>query len=71
MIRKSRVFKKSLKLENNGKSFKKRSSTKRRLSKRIQINNQKGSGSNNRCCGCGRKSRKRRTIGPRPLGSSK
>lgn len=70
MIRKSRSSKKSIQINANGKSIRKRRSTRRRLSKkRIQINNQKGSG--NSCCGCGRQSRKKRTIGPRPLGTSK
>ena len=69
MIRKSRTFRKSIKLANNSRSLRKRRSTRRRSSKRIQINNQKGSGSRNSCCGCGRQSRKKRTIGPRPLGA--
>ena len=67
MIRKSRVFKKSIQINANVKSIRRRRSTRRRLSKkRVTLNKQIGSSRKIR-----RKSRRKRTIGPRPLGTSK
>ena len=65
------MYKSKRKMLNSKKrSYRKSKSTLRRKSKRLVLKNQAGSGSG--CCGkCGKLLRKKRNIGPKPLGASR